>query len=891
MTSKLSPMMQQYLDIKEKYPDEILFFRLGDFYEMFFEDAKLVSRELELTLTGKNCGMEERAPMCGVPFHSADSYIARLIEKGYRVAICEQMEDPATTKGLVARDVVQIVTPGTVLSSLMLHEGENNYIASVAFADHEIGLAYCDISTGELGRTTLRGEGARDSLIDELVKIRAREILMDQETDDALDGQDIAASSDACLGRSDEAYYRHDAARDMILRQFHVGSLQGLGIEEGSAAEVGLGALLLYIADTQKTDLSHIRTVSVYALGDHMSLDKATIRNLELTETLFERKIQGSLLGILDRTHTAMGSRKMKQWLREPLHQTEGINDRLDAVEELTDQVLLRNDLKEALKRIYDFERLAGRVAAGKANGRDLIALRNSCASLPDIKGDLAGCSARLLQQIEEEVDPLEDLYALIDESIVEEPPVTISEGDLIKEGYSEELDDLKLSIRDAQGWIASLEQTERERTGIKNLKVGFNKVFGYYLEVTKSAYDLVPEDYIRKQTLVNSERFVTPQLKETERKVLGAETEINKLEYDLFTGIRRTLQEMIPRIQSTSRAIAGLDVLVSFAHVGEKNNYVRPEVDDGDVISIQRGRHPVIEQTIRDGLFVENDTWIDREKGSMLIITGPNMSGKSTYMRQTALIVLMAQTGCFVPASKARIGVCDRIFTRIGASDNLAQGQSTFYVEMSELSHILNSATGRSLVILDEIGRGTSTYDGLSIAWAAAEYLCHPERRIRTLFATHYHEMTVLENTLAGVKNLNVDVAEENGEVIFLHKIVEGKASQSYGIHVARLAGAPRELLENARIHLEALSGDMRENTLTVAQTMENGQNDPREAVRGSESHAAWADKAGNEEEAQLSLFAQVPDPVTERIRSLDLMNTTPSEALKILEELKEHI
>ena len=577
-----------------------------------------------------------------------------------------------------------------------------------------------------------------------------------------------------------------------------------------------------------------------------------------------------------------MGSRLLKQWIRTPLNDCARINARLDAVAELAEDILLRTDLKEELKRIYDFERLAGRIATGKANGRDLIALRNSCASLPEIKQLISGSKSQLLRDLSAQVHGLEEVYELIDRSMVEEPPFTVKEGGLIKEGYSEELDDMKLSIRDAREWIASLEAKERERTGIKNLKVGFNKVFGYYLEVTKSFYDMIPEDYIRKQTLVGSERFVTPQLKETERLVLNAETEINKMEYELFSEIRRTLQEQTPVIQETSSAVARLDALVSFAHVSDQNGYIRPQVDEGDVIQIERGRHPVIEQTIRDGLFVNNDTYIDRSEASMLIITGPNMSGKSTYMRQTALIVLMSQIGCFVPASAARIGVCDRIFTRIGASDNLAQGQSTFYVEMSELSYILNTATRRSLVILDEIGRGTSTYDGLSIAWAAAEFLSAPQRRIRTLFATHYHEMTVLEQTLQGVRNLNVDVAEENGDIVFLHKIVPGSASRSYGIHVAKLAGAPKELLETAKQHLAALSGDMRDNVSAVAS----------ESGEGTQivSEAKYEPAAAAEEE-QLSLFAQVPDPISERIRGLDLMNTTPSQALQILEELKEYL
>jgi len=877
MASKLSPMMRQYLDIKENYKEEILFFRLGDFYEMFFDDAKLVSKELELTLTGKNCGLEKRAPMCGVPFHSADTYIARLIEKGYRVAICEQTQDPSEAKGIVEREVVQIVTPGTLLSGDMLSEKENNYLVSIYYEEGSLGLSYCDISTGELCLTSLEGRDMPESLTNEVVRINGREILMDEETASAIDSDGLEKATGSYIHIIDEGPYRSDAGLERIRLHFGVRSLEGIGIEEGSPAQRSLGALLLYISDTQKTDLSHISDVKVYTLTDHMALDKATIRNLEITETLFEGNVKGSLLGVLDRTCTAMGSRTMKQWLREPLNDPERINHRLEGVEVLVREYLLRNDLRESLKPIYDFERLAGRVATGKANGRDLIALRDSCSHLPQIKADLQEEGIGVLSDIRDSIDPLDDVRELIDSAIVDDPPLAVSEGGLIRQGYSGELDDLKLSIKDSRAWIASLEQTERERTGIKNLKVGFNKVFGYYIEVTKSAYDMVPEDYIRKQTLVGSERFVTPQLKETESRVLGAETEINKLEHRLFSDVRKKLQEAIPRIQETSRAIAVLDVLASFAHVSEKNDYSRPRVDASDVISIVKGRHPVIEQTIKDGLFVSNDTWLDRDKASMLIITGPNMSGKSTYMRQTALIVLMAQVGCFVPASEARIGACDRIFTRIGASDNLAQGQSTFYVEMSELSYILNSATEKSLVILDEIGRGTSTYDGLSIAWAAAEYLSRPKRRIRTLFATHYHEMTVLEGQISGVKNLNVDVAEENGNVVFLHKIVEGKASRSYGIHVAQLAGAPTELLDRAQEHLEALSGDMRENKDVLTESLPEGEKAPRQENTGSEE--------------QLSLFAQVPDPVSQRIRSLDLMDTTPSEALKILEELQDHL
>lgn len=872
---KLSPMMQQYMDIKSSYQDCILFFRLGDFYEMFFDDAKTASRELELTLTGKQCGMEERAPMCGVPFHSADTYIARLVEKGYKVAICEQTEDPAAVKGIVKREVVQIVTPGTVISSSMLRENENNYIASIYADDDSTGLSYCDISTGEIYLTDIRGIGRRENLLNELVKIDASEVILDENTFSAVDAEDMKPVTEAYFNVIGEEFYRQDAARDAILRQFNITALLGIGVEEGSASEAALGALLLYLIETQKNDLSHIAELTTYSLGQHMSLDKSTIKNLELTETLFEKKLKGSLLGVLDKTHTAMGSRKLKQWLKEPLNDVSMIKERLDAVEVLLDEVLVRNNLKEYLKRVYDFERLTGRIAYGTANGKDMIALRNSCGVLPDIKAELDATGSDLLDMLNEQIHPLDQVYDLIDRSIVEDPPFVIKEGRLIKSGFSQELDELKASIKDAQDWIAGLETSERERTGIKNLKVGFNKVFGYYLEVTRSYYDLIPDNYIRKQTLANCERFITPELKETERLVLNAESKINQMEYELFTEIRNKLHQYIRAIQETSKAIASIDVLTSFAEVSEKNDYVKPEVDNSDNLIIYKGRHPVIEQMIRDGIFVSNDTYLNKTDQSLLLITGPNMSGKSTYMRQTALIVLMAQAGCFVPAQSAHIGVCDRIFTRIGASDNLAQGQSTFFVEMSELSYILNTATERSLVILDEIGRGTSTYDGLSIAWAAAEYLCKPERMIRTLFATHYHEMTALEGKLTGMTNLNVDVTEENGNVVFLHKIVKGSASRSYGIHVAKLAGAPKELLERAEERLLEL---------------ENGKNEVTH--RPLHEKAAESDfEAPALQEVQLSLFESIPDPIITKLRSLDLMDTTPSQALKILEELKEQL
>ena len=855
---KISPMMQQYLDIKEQYKECILFFRLGDFYEMFFDDAITASRELELTLTGKSCGKEEKAPMCGVPFHSADTYISRLIEKGYKVAICEQTEDPAAAKGIVKREVIRIVTPGTLTSQSMLKENENNYLASIYIDDTGAGISYCDISTGEMYASQLTGGMPEDSLVNELVKTNAREVIINRETDAIWES---LKTSDVFLNVLNENYYSYQKT---ILRQFNTGALTGLGLEDKTQCVLSLGALLSYLLETQKQSLGQITGIRLYDIGNSMALDKATIRNLEITETLYDKQVKGSLLGVLDKTHTAMGSRKMKQWLKEPLNRVDEINARLDAVESLVDNILLRNNIRDFLKRVYDFHRLSGRIASGNANGKDMIALLNSISVLPDIKDSLSDLEAGLLDELNHRIAPLTEVFELIDRAICEDPPFTIKEGGIIKKGYSEELDELKDSIYDAQQWIANLEGSERERTGIKNLKVGYNKVFGYYLEVTRSYYEMVPENYIRKQTLANAERYITPELKEMEGLVLNAEAKINKMEYDLFSQLRGEIEKHIKTIQETSDAVASLDVLTAFASVSSSNGYIRPEINSGDEIEIHKGRHPVIEQTIADGIFVSNDTYLNRTDSSMLLITGPNMSGKSTYMRQTAIIVLMAQAGCFVPCESAVIGIADRIFTRIGASDNLAHGQSTFFVEMSEMAYILNSATDRSLIILDEIGRGTSTYDGLSIAWATVEYLCREGFRARTLFATHYHELTALSEQIDGVANLNVDVAEENGNIVFLHKIVPGSASRSYGIHVAKLAGVPKELLKNAEERLFALEKNQPESAPEAPQ--------PAELREGE----------------QLSLFSLAPDPVTEKLRNIDLMETTPSQAFKILEELK---
>ncbi len=870
-------MMQQYMDIKAEYPDCILFFRLGDFYEMFFDDAKLVSRLLELTLTGKSCGLEERAPMCGVPFHAADSYISRLVDKGYKVAVCEQLEDPATCKGMVDRGVIRVVTPGTVTSNTILHENENNYLAAV-YADNQVmAVSYCDISTGELYTTEFdHGSSSFDDVINELVKINAKEVLINQKILEYSDEDQISLLTGAFIRLMSDSYFSRKSAETSIRAQFGNVSLTALGIEGRDGSVCATGALISYLIETQKQDLKQITRCVFYETGNHMALDKATIRNLELTETLFDKRVDGSLLGVLDKTETAMGGRKLKLWLREPLNDPDQINARLDAVSYFVSDQLALNDIRESLGRVYDFERLAGRMASGNANGKDMIALRNSIGATPDIRGILTDSGSGLLTSLGNDIADLSGIYDLIDSHIMEDPPMTVTEGGLIKDGASEELDALKDSIKDAKKWIAGLEASEKERTGITHLKVRYNKVFGYYIEVSRSNLDMVPEDYIRKQTLVGAERFITPKLKEMESIVLNAETKINKLEYDIFSDIRSAINEHIEEIQTTSRAIAEADVLASFAKTASKLGYVRPEVDDGYEIEIEKGRHPVIEQSGMDGLFVSNDTYMNNTDSSMLIITGPNMAGKSTYMRQTALIVLMAQCGSFVPADSARIGVVDRIFTRIGASDNLSQGQSTFFVEMSELAYILRNAGKRSLIILDEIGRGTSTYDGLSIAWATAEKLCSDTNRIRTMFATHYHEMTVLEEQLEGVKNLNIDVAEENGKIIFLHKIVPGSASKSYGVHVARLAGVPSDLLENAELKLEKLEQD--ETVDSVRDAFASSQeNDIKEEI-----------KAPSQDE-QISFFSQNMSPAVEKLKSLDIMETTPSEAIRILSELKE--
>ena len=863
------------MKIKDDYRDTILMFRLGDFYEMFFDDAITASRELELTLTGRNCGLEERAPMCGVPYHSVESYIVRLVKNGHKVAICEQMEDPAEAKGIVRRAITRVYTPGTLDLTDTGSREENVYIASACLSGELAALAVADITTGELTVTEFRDDPSFSILTDELSVMGIRELVLAESSADTV----TAALNDHFISpfidRVDDSYYREASCREIILRHFGMTSLVPLDLEGHQEMVCAVGSLLMYLIDTQKSEPDQIREISIRQHGSHMQLDRSTLRNLELLETIYDHDVKGSLLGVLGKTRTAMGGRLLKQWLREPLTDAAEINSRLDAVEELRNNPIVANNISNSLKNVYDFQRLTAAIAAGRANARDLIALKTTLGQLPDIREQLDYLQGALIGEIKEGIADFDSLYTMIDRSICEEPPHVITEGGLIKPGYSEELDELKASIADAKAWIAGLEATEKERTGIKTLKVGYNKVFGYYIDVSKAMADKVPEDYVRKQTLVNNERFITPELKEKENLVFSAETRINKLEYEEFRRIRSSVEPFITDLQKASACVASLDVLLSFAKVASDNNYVKPVINNGDIIDIRKGRHPSVEQLLGAGMFVSNDTYIDMSDRSMLIITGPNMSGKSTYMRQTAVIVLMAQIGSFVPAESAEIGVVDRIFTRIGASDNLSYGQSTFYIEMSELAGILRNSTSRSLIILDEIGRGTSTFDGLSIAWATVEYLSDPAHRVRTMFATHYHELTELADSFDNIHNLSVAVSEEGSNVVFLHNIVDGSASKSYGIHVARIAGVPEEIRKSARIKLREL---------------ESG-------APSADSHSV------GEEQVQLSFIPQgfsmaelaesneKYDRILNKIKEIDINVMTPLAALNTLQDLIDEV
>ena len=805
-------MMQQYMAIKDEYKDTILMYRLGDFYEMFFDDALLASRELELTLTGRNCGLEERAPMCGVPHHSVDQYIVRLVNNGHKVAICEQMEDPAEAKGIVKREITRIYTPGTLDISDAGRSDENVYIASVSFSDEMTGLAVADITTGELSAYEFENDkkgdplSGSDRLLNEISVLGIKELVINEKNAAELEKTLSEHMPGVYLDRVDDSWYRYQACRDVLMNHFGVTSLIPLDLEGREEMTSAAGSLIMYLREMQMSDPGQIRNINIRRQDGSMHLDRSTLRNLELLETIYDHDVNGSLLGVIGKTKTAMGGRLLRSWLREPLTGADEINARLDAVEALKNEPVISNNIVSSLRYIYDFQRLTARVATGRADARDLTALKKTLAQLPDIKAELASFNTPLLRTINDDIASFDDLYQLIDRAITDDPPLAVTEGGIIRNGFSKELDALKNSIADAKQWIAELEPREKERTGIKTIKVGFNKVFGYYIDVSKGMTDMVPDDYIRKQTLVNNERYITPELKEREDLVLTAEAKINRLEYEEVRKIRQAVEPYIGALQTASSAIACLDVLAAFAKVASDNSYVRPVVNSGDVIDIRGGRHPAVEKLLGAGMFVSNDTYMDMTERSMLIITGPNMSGKSTYMRQTAVIVLMAQIGCFVPADSAVIGTVDRIFTRIGASDNLSYGQSTFYIEMSELAGILRNATERSLIILDEIGRGTSTFDGLSIAWATAEYLAEPGHRVRTMFATHYHELTELAAGHEGIHNLSVAAAEDGNDVVFLHNIIEGPASKSYGIHVARIAGIPETIRSAARKKLREL-------------------------------------------------------------------------------------
>ena len=874
VAAELSPMMQMYLKTKEEYSDCILFYRLGDFYEMFFDDAITVSKELELTLTGKNCGMEERAPMCGVPYHAADVYLNKLVQKGYKVAICEQVEDPKTAKGLVKREVIRVVTPGTITSMQALDEAKNNYLLCIVYFGDAYGIAAVDVTTGDFHVTEVKGSKA---LLDEIVMYAPPEIVSNEAF--SMSGVDLTEYKNKYnlqLGAIDDFYFDDDTVNNVILTHFGVKKLDALGLSDFPTGTIAAGALLKYLYDTQKNSLSHITTLHPYISGKYLMIDGASRRNLELVETMREKNKIGSLLHTLDKTKTAMGARMLRSYVEQPLTDKDLIDERLSMIEELNANVINRDEIREYLNPIYDLERLVGKVTYESANARDLIAFKTSIEMIPAIKNLLRDMRCKAFIDINEDMDDLRDIYALIEEAINEDAPITLNEGNIIKTGYMEEIDKLRLAKTEGKNWLIDLESKEREKTGIKNLRVKYSKVFGYCFEVTNGNLSSVPDYFIRKQTLTNAERYTTPELKELEDTILSSEEHLISLEYRIFTDIRQRISAEVKRIHKTAKAIATLDAICSLAYVADKNNYVRPDINEDGFIEIKDGRHPVVERMISGNLFVPNDTYLDNKKNRIAIITGPNMAGKSTYMRQTALICLMAQMGSYVPASYANIGIVDRIFTRVGASDDLASGQSTFMVEMTEVANILRNATSNSLILLDEIGRGTSTYDGLSIAWAVVEHISDPKiLGAKTLFATHYHELTELEGRLDNVSNYCIAVKENGDDIVFLRKIVKGGADKSYGIQVARLAGVPDSVISRAKEIAEQLANS------DVALHTENIADKP--ALNKTEP-------MGDME--QLSLFdIGFENPVLNEIKNLDVMNMTPIEALNKLLELKNKL
>ena len=867
--AEYSPMMQHYLETKEQYKDCILFYRLGDFYEMFFDDAITASRELELTLTGKDCGQEERAPMCGIPFHAAEIYISRLIGKGYKVAICEQLEDPKQAKGIVKRDVIRVVTPGTVIESNMLDEKKNNYIMSIYKNGLYFGMAVCDISTGDFFATQIKETNNFSILLDEISRYTPAEIVVNNMMFASSEEiSKIKERFECYISKLQDANYEENYENITLNHSIYSEGKVVENIEDKKLAIIAANGLLAYFNDTQKIKLEHINKIHIYNTTKYMALDINTRRNLELTEKMRDKSKKGTLLWVLDKTSTSMGGRQLRRWISDPLIDINEINERLDAVKELKDNMMLKGDIVDSLKRVYDIERLIGKISYGNANGRDLISLKNSIGQLPNLKQILSRTESKMLKGLYSELDELKDIYELIDKSIVEEPPISVKEGGLIKIGYNSDIDEYKEATTNGKKWIVELEASEKEKTGIKNLKVGYNKVFGYFIEVTKSNLDQVPETYIRKQTLTNAERYITQELKELEEKTLGAQEKLIDLEYKVFQEIRAKIASQIQRIQKAATVVSTLDVLASFATVATDLNYCMPIVDNSGEINIKDGRHPVIEKMLPSGSFIENDTYLNKSENRLSIITGPNMAGKSTYMRQVALITLMAQIGSFVPASYAKIGVVDKIFTRVGASDDLSMGQSTFMVEMMEVANILKEATNNSLVILDEIGRGTSTYDGLSIAWAVAKYIADKEKcGAKTLFATHYHELTQLENDVEGVKNYSVAVKEKGEDVIFLRKIVKGGTDESYGIHVAKLAGVPKEVLKSANEILKGL--ERKSNIINKAGATETIN---KKVVSG-----------------QLDMYNYKLADIAHELDKINVNELTPIDALNILVKLKE--
>ena len=866
--SELSPMMQNYLETKKQYSDCILFYRLGDFYEMFFDDAILASRELEITLTGRACGAEEKAPMCGVPFHAVDTYLSRLIAKGYKVAICEQLEDPKQAKGIVKRDVIRVVTPGTVIENNMLEEKKNNYIMSIVKRGLYYGIAICDITTGDFYATQIKlTDNNFEKLLDEYARFTPSELVINPAM--ALSEKELSIMKDRnptfVTVRNEELFEENIEKIEMqykIVDSFE----KDKKIDKELLIICAINGLLNYFEETQKMKLEHLNRIKIYETRKYMSLDISARRNLELTERMRDKSKVGTLMWVLDKTSTSMGGRLLRRWIHDPLLEVNEIKARNTAVGELKSNLMLRGDITDILNKVYDIERLAGKISYGNANGRDLISLKNSLFRIPELKKVLSNVKCELLKNMCENLDELEDIAKLIEDAIVDEPPISVKEGGLIKLGFNPEIDEYKKASVEGKQWIVNLEAKERDLTGIKNLRVGYTKVFGYYIEITKSFLNQVPDSYIRKQTLTNAERFVTQELKDMESKILGAEEKVIQYEYNEFVKIRDEIAKNIERLQKTANIIANIDVLTSLAIVAEDNNYICPEIDESGEIHIEDGRHPVVEKMIDSGSFVQNDTNLNKDSNRVAIITGPNMAGKSTYMRQVALICLMAQIGSFVPASKAHIGVVDKIFTRVGASDDLSMGQSTFMVEMAEVANILKDATENSLVILDEIGRGTSTYDGLSIAWAVAEYIADKNKiGCKTLFATHYHELVQLEEKIDGIKNYSVAVKEKGEDIIFLRKIIEGGTDESYGIHVAKLAGVPNDVVKRANKILNSLEkGDVK-----IKETKED-----KKQVEG-----------------QIDLYNLQFAEIAHELDKINLNELTPIEALNVLVKLKGKI